>query len=54
MVLANPGNAVLIPTPSYAAFEFDLVPRASRHIVPVNTSNRQETEVPWCKVPIEP
>jgi len=54
MVLANPGDAVLIPTPYYAAFEFDLVARASCHIVPVNTFNHQEAEVPGCKVPIEP
>jgi len=37
MCLANPGDGVLIPTPYYAAFEFDLVARAGCHIVPVNT-----------------
>ena len=37
MTLANEGNAVLIPTPYYAAFEFDLVARANLSIVPVHT-----------------
>lgn len=37
MCLAEPGDAVLIPTPYYAAFEFDLVARAGLSIVPVNT-----------------
>jgi len=54
MCLANPGDAVLIPTPYYAAFEFDLVARAECHIVPVNTFNHQDGEVPSCKVPIAP
>ncbi len=35
--LTEPGDAVLLPTPYYAAFEFDLVARASLTIVPVNT-----------------
>lgn len=35
--LANPGDSVMIPTPYYAAFEFDLAARAGCHIVPVNT-----------------
>lgn len=35
--LTEPGDAVLIPTPYYAAFEFDLVARAALNIVPVNT-----------------
>lgn len=56
MCLANPGDAVLIPTPYYAAFEFDLVARAECHIVPVNTFNHQndDREVPSCKMPIAP
>lgn len=37
MCLANPGEAVMIPTPYYAAFEFDLTSRAGLSIVPVNT-----------------
>lgn len=37
--LTEPGDAVLIPTPYYAAFEFDLVARAALTIVPVNTMN---------------
>lgn len=35
--LTEPGDAVLLPTPYYAAFEFDLVARAALKIVPVNT-----------------
>lgn len=35
--LTEPGDAVLLPTPYYAAFEFDLVARAALNIVPVNT-----------------
>ena len=35
--LAEPGEGVLIPTPYYAAFEFDLVARARLDIVPVPT-----------------
>mmetsp|Transcript_15715 Transcript_15715/g.34991 ORF Transcript_15715/g.34991 Transcript_15715/m.34991 type:complete len:364 (-) Transcript_15715:117-1208(-) len=35
--LANPGEGVLIPTPYYAAFEFDLVARAGLDIIPVPT-----------------
>ena len=37
--LTEPGDAVLLPTPYYAAFEFDLVARAALKIVPVNTMN---------------
>lgn len=33
MCLAEPGDAVLIPTPYYAAFEFDLVARAGTNII---------------------
>ena len=35
--LTEPGDAVLLPTPYYAAFEFDLVARAALNIIPVNT-----------------
>uniref|UniRef100_A0A7S4V4V9 Aminotransferase class I/classII large domain-containing protein n=2 Tax=Ditylum brightwellii TaxID=49249 RepID=A0A7S4V4V9_9STRA len=35
--LAEPGEAVLIPTPYYAAFEFDLVARIGLSVMPVNT-----------------
>eukprot|EP00594_Rhizosolenia_setigera_P021004 CAMPEP_0178981052 /NCGR_PEP_ID=MMETSP0789-20121207/26842_1 /TAXON_ID=3005 /ORGANISM="Rhizosolenia setigera, Strain CCMP 1694" /LENGTH=528 /DNA_ID=CAMNT_0020671543 /DNA_START=128 /DNA_END=1714 /DNA_ORIENTATION=- len=35
--LANPGDVILIPTPYYAAFEFDLVARAGLQIIPVET-----------------
>ena len=35
--LTEPGDAVLIPTPYYAAFAFDLGARASLNIIPVNT-----------------
>jgi hypothetical protein len=34
MRLADPGDAVLIPSPYYAAFEFDLAARAGCVIVP--------------------
>jgi len=37
MCLSDPGDAVLIPTPYYAAFEFDLGARAGCPVVPVNT-----------------
>jgi len=43
--LANAGDAVLIPTPYYAAFEFDLVARASLNIVPVNTMQDEYNDV---------
>ena len=35
--LTEPGDAVLLPTPYYAAFEFDLVARANLNIIPVHT-----------------
>eukprot|EP00554_Chaetoceros_debilis_P000440 CAMPEP_0194095786 /NCGR_PEP_ID=MMETSP0149-20130528/57008_1 /TAXON_ID=122233 /ORGANISM="Chaetoceros debilis, Strain MM31A-1" /LENGTH=652 /DNA_ID=CAMNT_0038781743 /DNA_START=716 /DNA_END=2674 /DNA_ORIENTATION=- len=35
--LTEPGDAVLLPTPYYAAFEFDLVARANLNIVPIHT-----------------
>ncbi|KAL3784188.1 hypothetical protein HJC23_001387 [Cyclotella cryptica] len=37
MCLSDPGDAVLVPTPYYAAFEFDLGARAGCPVVPVNT-----------------
>lgn len=40
--LANAGDAVLIPTPYYAAFEFDLVARAGLQIQPVPTFNNTD------------
>jgi aspartate/methionine/tyrosine aminotransferase len=49
LCLANAGDAVLIPTPYYAAFEFDLQARANLRIVPVNTMQKDysmEKEVP--------
>ena len=45
LCLANPGDAVMIPTPYYAAFEFDLVARADCHIVPVNTFGHQSSSL---------
>ena len=40
--LAEPGETVMIPTPYYAAFEFDLVARASLHVEPVPTQEYTE------------
>ena len=37
--LAEPGDAVLLPTPYYAAFEFDLVARAGLTVQPVRTQD---------------
>jgi aspartate/methionine/tyrosine aminotransferase len=37
MTLCDEGDAVMIPTPYYAAFEFDLGSRAGCNVVPVNT-----------------
>jgi 1-aminocyclopropane-1-carboxylate synthase len=42
--LTEPGDAVLLPTPYYAAFEFDLVARAALNIVPVNTMEFNDTD----------
>ncbi|KAL7566484.1 hypothetical protein ACA910_000957 [Epithemia clementina (nom. ined.)] len=39
LCLAEPGEAVMIPTPYYAAFEFDLVARANLHVHPVPTQD---------------
>jgi aspartate/methionine/tyrosine aminotransferase len=45
LALAEPGEGVLIPTPYYAAFEFDLVARAGLSIVPVTTMEYQDVDV---------
>jgi aspartate/methionine/tyrosine aminotransferase len=37
--IADPGDAVLVPTPSYAGFWADLETRDELHIVPVHTSS---------------
>lgn len=42
--LADPGDAVLIPTPYYAAFEFDLSARAGMNIQPVTTKQYQKKD----------
>lgn len=42
--LANPGDVILIPTPYYAAFEFDLVARAGLQIIPVETQRANMME----------
>lgn len=44
--LADPGQGVLIPTPYYAAFEFDLAARASLTIIPVNTFAGSGADIP--------
>lgn len=46
ITLAEPGEGVLIPTPYYAAFEFDLVARAGLSILPVNTMKRSGVPIP--------
>jgi aspartate/methionine/tyrosine aminotransferase len=40
-VLADPGDAILIPTPYYAAFEFDTAARAQLYVQPVTTMDYQ-------------
>ncbi|KAL7546874.1 hypothetical protein ACHAWF_010198 [Thalassiosira exigua] len=47
-VLSDPGDAVLIPAPYYAAFEFDLAARAGCAIVPVTTFDHQNRPPPAC------
>jgi len=39
LCLAEAGDAVLVPTPYYAAFEFDLVARAQLHVQAVKTQS---------------
>jgi len=46
MCLTEPGDAVMIPTPYYAAFEFDLVARAGCEIVSVNTLDYHDESPP--------
>jgi aspartate/methionine/tyrosine aminotransferase len=46
ITLAEPGEGVLIPTPYYAAFEFDLVARAGLSILPVNTFQYSGVPIP--------
>ncbi|KAI2501806.1 Aminotransferase class I and II [Fragilaria crotonensis] len=46
ITLAEPGEGVLIPTPYYAAFEFDLVARAGLSILPVNTFEHSGATIP--------
>ena len=46
--LAEHGDSVLIPTPYYAAFEFDLVARAGLRIQPVPTFSCSEVGVEVC------
>mmetsp|Transcript_17843 Transcript_17843/g.20614 ORF Transcript_17843/g.20614 Transcript_17843/m.20614 type:complete len:609 (-) Transcript_17843:42-1868(-) len=43
--LTEPGDTVLLPTPYYAAFEFDLVARAGLNIIPVNTMEFHSKDV---------
>ncbi|KAL3771360.1 hypothetical protein ACHAW5_000069 [Stephanodiscus triporus] len=60
MCLADPGDAVLIPAPYYAAFEFDLAARAGCRIVPtygsgrVRDSDRSTSSSSSCGGPIPP
>ena len=53
--LANTGDAVLIPTPYYAAFEFDLVARAGLKIQPVTTFKHSNADIDDKKsaIPVE-
>lgn len=46
IALAETGEGVLIPTPYYAAFEFDLVARAGLSIIPVNTFQHSGATIP--------
>lgn len=41
-VIADPGDAVLVPTPSYAGFWLDLETRDELHVVPVNTESADD------------
>eukprot|EP00980_Cylindrotheca_fusiformis_P000308 scaffold73_cov118-Cylindrotheca_fusiformis.AAC.4 len=51
MCLAEPGEGVMIPTPYYAAFEFDLVARAGLSILPVTTMDYQEFDTSSGTIP---
>ena len=51
--LADPGDTVLIPTPYYAAFEFDLVARAGLQVHPVTTFEHSQSDTSGSTVPVE-
>ena len=51
--LADPGDTVLIPTPYYAAFEFDLVARAGLQVHPVTTFEHSKSDTSGSTVPVE-
>jgi len=53
ITLAAPGEGVLIPTPYYAAFEFDLVARAGLSIIPVNTLDESGVDICGDNIPKE-
>jgi aspartate/methionine/tyrosine aminotransferase len=53
ITLAEPGQGVLIPTPYYAAFEFDLVARAGLSIIPVNTFEHSGADFSKNSIPKE-
>mmetsp|Transcript_17895 Transcript_17895/g.19950 ORF Transcript_17895/g.19950 Transcript_17895/m.19950 type:complete len:473 (-) Transcript_17895:69-1487(-) len=53
ITLAAPGEGVLIPTPYYAAFEFDLVARAGLSIIPVNTFDESGVDICGDYIPRE-
>ena len=42
MTLADPGEAILVPTPYYAVFEFDVAARTGCCIVPVNNFHNSD------------
>lgn len=53
ITLAAPGDGVLVPTPYYAAFEFDLVARAGLCIIPVNTLGQSNYNISDEAIPRE-
>ena len=53
MTLADAGDAVLLPTPYYAAFEFDLGSRAGCTIVPVNTMEFHDSSATGDAIPVK-
>jgi len=53
IALAEPGEGVMIPTPYYAAFEFDLVARAGLSISPVTTMEYQDFDREGSTIPHE-
>jgi aspartate/methionine/tyrosine aminotransferase len=44
-VIADPGDGVLVPTPSYAGFWADLEVRNQLKVIPVSTSSRQSFQI---------